>query len=101
MNSPRLIEKNVRDYVCNSLNMCHENRIRKYSIIINIGCFFLCLFALVLTIYFSWKNKLTPEQKYEKECKSHEYVKKKVRDRQIEKAQKHMSITKLPVLVNH
>ena len=97
---PKLIERNVRDYVCNSLNTCHENRVRKYSMIINILCFLFCLLSFLIAIYFSWKNRLTPEQIYEKQCRSHEYVKTKVRNHQIEMAQKQMSITKLPVLVN-
>ena len=100
MSFPKLIDNNVRHYVCNSLYTCHENKIQKYSFIINFSFFILLLGFFVSMLYFCWKHRLTPNQIYQRQNKTNNYIKNKIRRHQIELAEKHVSITKLPVLVN-
>ena len=100
MDGPKLIENNVRHYVINSLYMCHENRIKRYSTILNVSFLLIFIVSFIMLFYFCWKNRLTPDQQYEKLCKSRMYVKNKIRNHQIDEAKKHVTITKLPTLIN-
>lgn len=100
MLSPKLIDNDVRTYVSNSLHTCHRNRIEKYSFILNLSFFIILILSLGSMLYFCWKHQLSSEEKYQRQCQTNNYIKTKIRNHQIELAKKHVSITKLPVLVN-
>lgn len=98
--APRLIEPLSRSYMSEILSKCHENRVNIYLYSLNIGVLVLFVLVVFLVLYYCYKNKLTPEQEYQKKIKEQEYILSKIRfykDHQRSIASK-SSITELPVL---
>ena len=95
---PRLIEQGAHSYMSNVLNKCHDNRVNIYLYALNIGVFILFVFIVCLILYSCHKNKLSPEQSYQKQMKEQEYILSKIRfykDHQASIASR-ASITGLP-----
>ena len=106
--SPKLIEPQFKYYLYDSLQSCHENRIKIYSILFNIGVLFIFLFFFGFTLYSCYKKKMNPYEKQRKIEKDQEYVLSKIRhyqsqqqDEQIQRQQMTPSssnLTNLPIL---
>ena len=96
--TPRLIETGAVYYMSNVLNSCHSNRVNIYLYALNIGVLIIFLFVVGLILYYCHKNKLTPEENYQKQLKEQEYIMSKIRyykDHQMSIASR-ASITGLP-----
>jgi len=76
---PRLIENGVRSYVHDTLTTCHENRIKIYSIALNVGVLVIFVAIVVATLYFCYRRKLTPYEERQKMLRDQEYVLSKIR----------------------
>jgi len=97
---PRLIEYGARSYMNDILNKCHDNRVNIYLYSLNIFIFISFLLVVFLVLYYCYKNKLTPEEEYQKKLKDQEYILSKIRfykEHQRNIASKPM-ITELPTL---
>jgi len=79
MEYPRLIESSTYDYMQNILSQCHVTRVNMYLYALNAGVLVLFLGVLFVVLYYSYKNKLTPEEAYEKRIKEQEYILSKIR----------------------
>lgn len=95
---PRLIESNARTYILNTLEHCRGNRVRLYYIIFNVSVLIMFVSVFGIVLYYCQKKQLTCDEKNAKILKDQQYVLSKIRDFEIQNANGHMSLTKLPVL---
>jgi hypothetical protein len=103
MEYPRLIENNVKYYLFDHLQKCHQHKTTLYSWVFNISIFLVFFTVLFLVLYFSRKNKLTPYELEEKQLKEQQYVLSKIREYKMEKTKKPQTIsaiTNLPFTYN-
>ena len=101
MFKPKLIENNTYQFLNQSLQECHIKRHVIYSYILNIAVFLLLSIGLYLVLYYSYKNKLTPQQREIKKLKEQDYILTKIR--QYQEDQKNIRrmgeiITTLPII---
>jgi hypothetical protein len=76
---PFLVDNYVTSYISNILTECHINRIKIYSIILNV---FILLFIIIFfgfALYYSYKKQLTPSQKYNKMIQDQKNILDKIR----------------------
>lgn len=95
---PKLIEHNVKHYLYNTLQSCHNNRIKMYVFLLNAFVFVAFVFMTTLVLYFCHNKKKTPEETEKKMLKDQEYILSKIRfyqNNNLENAQN--KITHLPV----
>ena len=76
---PRLIENGARFYMSSLLSDCHSNRVNIYLYALNIGVLIGFLGIVGLILYYCYKNRLSPEEAYQKQLKDQEYVLSKIR----------------------
>jgi hypothetical protein len=85
MEYPNLIDSRVMYYMQDTLQMCHNNRVRIYSIALNIGVLILFVVITFITLYYCYKQKPTPYELKKKMLKDQDYVLSKIRHYQAEK----------------
>jgi hypothetical protein len=83
--APRLIEQGVKSYMQVVLNKCNEHRIHFYQFTFNLVILVVFLLVVGTILWYCYKRKLTPEEKYRRQLKDQEYVLTKIRQFQIEK----------------
>lgn len=86
---PYLVDNYVTSYISNILTECHINRIKIYSIILNVSILLFIIIFFGLALYYSYKKQLTPSQKYNKMIQDQKMILDKIRfyqDTQKEKA---------------
>jgi hypothetical protein len=79
MENPRLIEPGIYYHLHNTLHKCHDYRIQMYTTIFNVGIVFLFLTITGATLYFCYKRRLNPHQKYQKMVHDQETILAKIR----------------------
>jgi hypothetical protein len=84
MEYPRLIEGGVRSHMQDTLAMCHDNRIKVYSVALNAGVLILFAVIVMLALYFCYKKKPTPYEQHQKMLRDQEYVLSKIKFYQTE-----------------
>ena len=94
-NAPRLIETSVRNYIHNSLQICHENRIRIYSTAFNVLVFVVFFSIFSLALYYSYTNKPSERDKYKKQLQDQQYVLSKIRFYQTQKELQREQVSKI------
>jgi hypothetical protein len=84
MNTPNLTESVFGDFMLNNLKTCHENRVKIYSVALNVG--FLLLFIIIVgtVLYYRYKNQLTPYEKKQKLYKDQQFILDKIRYYQVQ-----------------
>jgi hypothetical protein len=102
MENPRLIENSARNYLYQTLQKCHTNRVSIYYYVLNIGVFLLFVGVFGLALYYCSKQKLTEYEKQQKLLKDQQYVLSKIRYYQEDKKERQRSqisgITDLPYI---
>lgn len=102
MDTPKLIDNNVKQYLYYSLRKCHEYRVEIYSYILNIAVFLFICFFFGITLYYCRRKPLSKYEKDLKMQKEQEFILSKIRYlQQIKEYQKNsfQSLTDLPVLI--
>jgi hypothetical protein len=95
--APRLIESSIKSTLQQTLNKCHEMRVKYYSLFFNSAIFVLFVSIVGVTLYFCYKRKLTPEEQYNKMIMDQQYILSKIRFYQNERIDHPLSsITSLP-----
>lgn len=79
MNTPKLIENSVKNYLYYSLQKCHENRVKIYSIALNIAVFIGFVVIFGTTLFFCWKKKPNKIDLERKRVKEQEIILEKIR----------------------
>ncbi len=84
MDIPNLTEQSFGDFMINNLKSCHENRIKIYSIILNVSV--VVLFALIvgLFLYYRYKEKPTPYELQQKMYRDQQFILDKIRYYQVQ-----------------
>jgi hypothetical protein len=102
---PRLIENSAKNYLFQTLQKCHTNRVSIYYYALNFGVLFLFLGAIGLILYYCSKQKLSEYEKQQKMMKDQSYVLSKIRYYQEDKKDRHQSqissITDLPYITGN
>ena len=62
MEVPKLIEQSVGNYLINTLNSCHEKRVKVYSTAFNIIIIVIFFVVTGIILYLLFKKKKTPEE---------------------------------------
>ena len=94
---PQLIDSSAKDFIYNTLQKCHYNRIKIYTFALNIGVFLLFVSIFGFTLYYCYKKKPSEEEARQKILRDQEYILSKIRFYQGENlAKKTSSITQLP-----
>lgn len=97
METPKLIETNVRNYMLQTLQKCHNYRMQTYTYLLNIGVFILFVGITALTLYYCYHRHLTPQEQQDKMARDQQYVLSKIRFYQDEQKKISSSrITNLP-----
>jgi len=103
MNTPKLIENNVKNYLYFSLQKCHQYRVKFYSILLNIAVFTGFVIVFGTTLFFCWKKKPDKIDLEKKRAKDQELILSKIRYfQQVKQHQKETmnSLTNLPITEN-
>jgi flagellar basal body-associated protein FliL len=103
METPKLIETSVKNYLYFSLQKCHQNRVQIYNIILNVVVFVFLVAVFGSTLYVCWKKKPNKVDLERKRLKEQEMVLSKIRYfQQVKQHQRDTmnDITKLPVSEN-
>ena len=79
MEDATLIEPSVKNYLFNTLQKCHSNRVNVYFYALNIVV--LLIFALIVgfTLYYCYTQKPNEYEKQQRLIKDQEYVMSKIR----------------------
>jgi hypothetical protein len=102
MDNPRLIENSAKNFLFQTLQTCHYNRVSIYYYTLNIGILVLFFGIFGAVLYYSYKNKLTPYEMQQKMMRDQQYVLSKIRyfqeDRKNMENTQVSSITNLPYI---
>jgi hypothetical protein len=95
--APRLIETSIKSALYQTLNKCHDMRVKYYSIFFNTAIFVIFVGIFGAALYFCYKRKLSPEEQYQKMVMDQQYILSKIRFYQNERVDHPLSaITSLP-----
>jgi hypothetical protein len=98
-NQAYLIEPTFKYALQNTLQNCHNCRVKYYNIIFNVVIFVTFSILTGLILYYSYKPPLTDEEKQHKLMKDQQFVLSKIRFYKDEfKKNNVTTITSLPVL---
>jgi len=101
MEYPRLIENSTKNYLFQTLQKCHTNRVSIYYYTLNLGVLFVFTFIVAFILYYCSKNKLSDYEKQQKMLKDQQYILSKIRyyqeDQKVKKQSQSSFITDLPV----
>jgi hypothetical protein len=98
MEDPKLIDNGAINYMYEALNICHSNRVKIYSIALNVGVLILFIVITATALYYCYKKKPTPYELKRKMLKDQEYILTKIRQYQGEKLRLSESLyDKIPV----
>ena len=102
MEYPRLIENSAKNYIYNTLNQCHSNRVSVYYYVLNIGVLLLFLGITGITLYYCSKRKLSEFEKQQQLIKDQQYVLSKIRyykeDAKAKQESQYSGLTNLPFI---
>ena len=99
MEAPHLIDPVARNFMYNTLQKCHVNRVTLYTIALNVGVFILFIGIFGGVLYYCYKTKPSDAELQQKILRDQQYILSKIRYYQgINADRKTSDITKLPVL---
>ena len=79
MDDATLIEPSVKNYLFNTLQKCHSNRVNIYFYALNIGVLFVFAIVVGFTLYYCYTQKPNEYEKHQQLIKDQEYVMSKIR----------------------
>ena len=98
--APRLIENSAKNYLLQTLQKCHHNRTTIYHYAFNLGILVIFGGIVLMILYNSYKNKLSPYEAEQKMLRDQYYVLSKIKWYQEDRKNTHdsqsTSITNLP-----
>lgn len=101
MDYPRLIEASAKNYLYNTLQQCHNNRVVLYYYALNISVLILMVTVTASVLYYCNKNKPSEYERRQKLLRDQQYVLSKIRyykeDKQTTQDSSSTGITTLPI----
>ncbi len=79
METPKLIDNNVRFFLLNSLKKCHDYRVEMYSVALNVGVFVFLVLIFGITLFYCYKKPLSQYEKERKMQKEQDFILSKIR----------------------
>lgn len=76
--TPKLVENNVRIFLKNILKECNNYKMKNYNLYYNISIFIIFILVLGITLYVRYKGNMTLEEQYMKKQKEKEYIMSKL-----------------------
>jgi hypothetical protein len=100
MEVPKLIEQSVGNYLINTLNSCHEKRVKVYSFAFNMIIMVIFVVVTGIILYLLFQKKKTPEEWKEKLVRDQIIILDKIKSLKEQKQYylENNSITKMPIL---
>ena len=96
---PQLIDSSAKHFLYNTLEKCHYNRIKIYTIALNIIVFIVFVSIFGFTLYYCYRKKPTEEEARQKLLRDQQYIMSKIRYYQGENLNRKTSdITQLPMV---
>ena len=96
---PKLIEPGIQYFISATLRKCHTFKEKYNNILINVIIFAILAIIISLILYFSYKGKLTPEERQQRENEKYQYIISKIKNFQHAKKIAHQDlITNLPLM---
>jgi glucan phosphoethanolaminetransferase (alkaline phosphatase superfamily) len=74
-----LVDPSSKNYLCMSLQKCHNTRVSTYIRIFNISVFLLFIFGMGASLYYLYKRKPSEYDKYQKMIEDQKYIMSKIR----------------------
>jgi hypothetical protein len=84
MEQPRLIENGISNFMYDTLKSCHTNRVKLYSIALNVGVLIIFICIVCITLYYCYRKKPSEIEIRAKMLRDQEYVLSKIRFYQAE-----------------
>lgn len=99
MNSPKLIDSQIGNYLVNTLKSCHEKRVDTYSNVFNFTILFFFVAIAGIILYICFTHKKTPLELKERMEKEKKFIWEKIHSLQEQKQYylQEASMTKLPI----
>ena len=82
--APNLTENSFGEFMMNNLKTCHENRVKIYSFIFNIGIVVIFLLIVGSFLYYRYKQRPTPYELQQKLYKDQQYILDRIRYYQVQ-----------------
>tara|TARA_B100001057_G_C22630713_1_gene864269 strand:- start:10 stop:375 length:366 start_codon:yes stop_codon:yes gene_type:complete len=96
---PHLTEFGTIHYFKNTLKNCSIKKKKIQNKIFNIVLLFIFLFIIGITLYYMYKGKLSPKEKYIKNQSERKYILEKIQSLQIQKQiENNKMITNIPMV---
>lgn len=84
MDIPNLTESSFGEFMLQNLKSCHENRVKIYSIVLNVSIVVLFFSILGFFLYYKHKEKLTPYEAQQKLYNDQQYILDRIRYYQVQ-----------------
>jgi|TARA_A100001015_G_C14522680_1_gene530995 antitoxin component YwqK of YwqJK toxin-antitoxin module len=91
---PFLVEGNIKNILYYQLNECRQKKFNYTSLLFNLACFLILIGLISGMLWYKYKGKLTPHEKYIKENEKKNYIFSKLRKLE---NMKNTRITNLPM----
>ena len=96
---PRLTETHFGEFLVDRLKICHENRVKIYNNVLNIGIGVLFITVVGLFLYYSNKNQPSKYERKLKLYKDQQHILDRIRYYQVQ--QKNLMSTPIGNLTSH
>lgn len=97
MFSPNLVDSDVSFFHRKKLQLCHTKKMNYYNNLYNIFLLLMFIIIFISVLYYKYKGKLTPKEKFIKQQKERIHILNKIRSIKIEKQKYNQQIiTDLP-----
>jgi hypothetical protein len=84
MDTPNLTESSFGDFMLSNLKACHENRVKVYSVALNVGLLLLFIIIVGTFLYYRHKHQPSPYEKKQKLYKDQQFILDKIRYYQVQ-----------------
>ena len=81
---PKLTEDSFGDFMVNNLKSCHENRVKIYSIALNVGIVLIFFLVVGGFLYYRYRERPSPYELQQKMYKDQQYVLDRIRYYQVQ-----------------
>ena len=74
MSIPCLVENNIKNVLNYNLHECHEIKMKMFSFVFNLSCFFVIFILLGIILYYKYKGQKNVYEKKKKENQKRDYI---------------------------
>jgi|TARA_Y100000992_G_C21172419_1_gene446542 hypothetical protein len=71
---PSLVENHIKEVVHYNLTQCHDLKMKYYSLLFNVFCFFFIITIVGSILYYKYKGKRNIKEQEKKEFQKRDYI---------------------------